>query len=119
MNQRTIAKKMNVTGQAVSELMKKFQEKGLILRESGEQNNENIISLTPLGRERGEELQRRHRKLAQTLFQNFTSEERENFAYLLEKMTLPEGDGDIWEDHRKHHKKGKHHPPSPTERSET
>ncbi len=49
LNQRTIAKKMNISSQAVSELIKKLSQKELIIKKHGMQKNENLISLTPLG----------------------------------------------------------------------
>lgn len=75
MNQRTLAKRMNVSGQAVSELMKKFAEKKLITRESGEMNNANIISLTQEGIAVAQECQNRKHRLGEICFQDFTPEE--------------------------------------------
>ncbi|MFI3254840.1 MAG: MarR family transcriptional regulator [Eubacteriales bacterium] len=90
MNQRTIAQRTNVTGQAVSELMKKFHENGLILRESGDLNNENIISLTEKGVEDGKKCEEKICKLAESLFRNFTGEDLKNLSLLLDKMEYEE-----------------------------
>lgn len=90
MNQRTIAQRSNVTGQAVSELMKKFEEHGLIVRESGDLNNENIVSLTAKGLESGENCENKICKLADRLFQNFTEEDLETLSNLLDKMEYGE-----------------------------
>lgn len=90
MNQRTIAHRMNVTGQAVSEMMKKFEEHGLIVREAGELNNENIVSLTETGMEKGKEFQEKITKLAEKMFVQFTEEELITLSLLLEKMEIDE-----------------------------
>ncbi|MFI3116284.1 MAG: winged helix-turn-helix transcriptional regulator [Clostridia bacterium] len=90
MNQRKIAQRTNVTGQAVSELMKKFCEHGLIIRESGDLNNENIISLTEKGLEYGKKCEEKISKLADRLFRNFTEEDLDNLAVLLDKMEYEE-----------------------------
>lgn len=86
MNQRTLAQRSNVTGQAVSELMKKFQEYELIVRESGDLNNENIISLTEKGRERGKKCEEKIRTRAEILFRDFSEEDLETLSDLLDKM---------------------------------
>lgn len=86
LNQRTIAKIMKVTGQAVSELMKKLECKELITRKQGEWNNENIISLTPKGLETATQLQDKIQEMAECRFTNFTEEEMNNLFALLEKI---------------------------------
>lgn len=86
MNQRTIAKNSNVSGQAISEVMKKLEGKELIRREQGEINNENIVSLTEKGREKAIELEEKMAKMAKLLLADFTLDEREQLCFLLEKM---------------------------------
>lgn len=86
MNQRNIANRMNVTGQAVSELMKKFEEKELILREAGELNNENIISLTEKGKVHGGEYLTKMCELAEELFEDFSQDELNTLQILVKKM---------------------------------
>lgn len=86
MNQRTIAKNSRVTGQAVSEVMKKLEARELITRQQGEQNNENIISLTEKGREKAVELQEKMSNIAETLLLDFSQQEREQLFSLLEKI---------------------------------
>ncbi len=48
-NQRNLAKSLEISPQAVSEIVKKLLEKGCILKEQGLQKNENFISLTETG----------------------------------------------------------------------
>ncbi|MFI3249593.1 MAG: MarR family transcriptional regulator [Eubacteriales bacterium] len=86
MNQRTIAKNSNVTGQAVSEVVKKLEARELIVREQGELNNENIISLTEKGREKAMELQKKISITAKGLLQDFSIEEQIQLFSLLEKI---------------------------------
>lgn len=90
MNQRTIAQRTNVTGQAVSELMKKFHEHGLIVRESGDLNNENIVVLTEKGLECGKKCEEKICQLAESLFRNFTTEDLTTLSLLLDKMEYEE-----------------------------
>lgn len=86
LNQRSIAKQVQVTGQAISELMKKLESRELVLRTQGEQNNENIITLTPKGEEKARELEEKREKTAEILFRDFTKEEMESFLFLLNKV---------------------------------
>ncbi|MFI3114879.1 MAG: winged helix-turn-helix transcriptional regulator [Clostridia bacterium] len=86
MNQRAIAKKMEVSGQAISELMKKLEEKDYIKRQSGEFNNENIINLTIYGEERAKEAEKTMIELAQKVFVEFSEDEKEDLFFLLEKV---------------------------------
>lgn len=86
MNQRTIAKNIGVSGQAISELMKKMQEENLIKRVSGEFNNENIISLTEEGIMSAKDAQIKIEQFGAKFFKNFTSDEICNLFFLLEKI---------------------------------
>lgn len=90
MNQRTIAHRMNVTGQAVSEMMKKFEEHEIIVREAGELNNENIVTLTEKGMKKGEELEEKISKLAEKMFAKFSDQDLTTLSLLLEKMEVDE-----------------------------
>lgn len=86
MNQSSIARKMNVSGQAISELMKKFDSRGLINRTSGEFNNANIITLTEEGEEKAKEYSAKVKEIAENLFSDFSDEELSIFTILLNKM---------------------------------
>lgn len=87
LNQRSIAKQVHVTGQAISELMKKLESREWVLRTQGEQNNENIITLTEKGKEKARELEEKRQKRAETLFKDFTEEEMKSLLELLEKIS--------------------------------
>lgn len=86
LNQRTIAKSLNVTGQAVSELVKKLAMHELIRKELGELNNENIITLTEKGAEKAQEINQKLQTMATELFVSFTQEEIDTLFNLLEKI---------------------------------
>lgn len=90
MNQRTLAHRLNVTGQAVSELMKKFEEKELIQREAGDLNNENIVSLTEKGEEKGKQYQDKITKIADKMFSDFSEDDLITLSLLLDKMKIEE-----------------------------
>ncbi|MFI3253988.1 MAG: MarR family transcriptional regulator [Eubacteriales bacterium] len=86
MNQRTIAKNNKVSGQAVSDVMKKLEARELITREQGELNNENIISLTEKGKEKAIELQEKLARKAEQLLKDFSLEQRQQLFSYLEKI---------------------------------
>ncbi len=86
LNQRNIAKEMNISSQAVSEIIKKLLEVELINKERGEINNENIITLTDEGKHVAEKIDRKINTLSQCVFKDFTDEEIETFNYLLGKI---------------------------------
>lgn len=86
LNQRNIAKTMNISAQAVSEIIKKLLEKELINKESGELNNENIITLTDEGKIVAEKIDMKMKDLSENIFKDFSEEEVETFNYLLGKI---------------------------------
>lgn len=85
-NQRTLAQNCRVSGQAISDSIKKLEEHELIVKAQGEVNNENLISLTQRGREKAEHLQNKMQRLASDLFDGFTQDELESFTNLVEKL---------------------------------
>lgn len=86
LNQRNIAKTLNVSAQAVSEIIKKLLEQELINKESGELNNENIITLTEDGKSVAEKIDSKMNTLSENIFNNFTEDEIETLKNLLSKM---------------------------------
>lgn len=91
LNQRTMAKSLNVTGQAVSDLVKKLEAREMIAKEAGEHNNENIISLTEKGTAKAQEVSQKLQTMAAELFSSFTQEEMDVFSSLLEKIKETSG----------------------------
>ncbi len=85
-NQRTIAKQLNISAQAVSETIKKLQQGGYITKTCGAQNNENIIGLTPKGEEVASKLNSRIRSHAEDVFEQFNEAELEQLDALLSKL---------------------------------
>ncbi len=86
LNQRTLAKAMRVTAPAVSDAVKKLEQRALIGRTHGELNNEYMITLTEKGRDIAEKVSEKERKHAEKLFCDFTAEELETLHVLMEKM---------------------------------
>ncbi|MFI3128619.1 MAG: MarR family winged helix-turn-helix transcriptional regulator [Bacillota bacterium] len=86
MNQRTIAKSVDVSSQAVSETIKKLEQSECITKTIGAVNNENIISLTKKGVELAKTLKVRLERHADVVFENFTNSDLETLSRLLEKM---------------------------------
>lgn len=86
LNQRNIAGMMNISAQAVSDLVKKMEHREFILKEQGEINNENMISLTEKGREVAQQADAEIKEHAEKLFQGFSEEEMETLQELVEKL---------------------------------
>lgn len=85
-NQRNIAKMLDISSQAVSETIKKLEQGGCVEKVAGVQNNENIIQITPLGKAIAEMFQEKIKVHAQYVFSDMTDEEIETFNNLLCKM---------------------------------
>lgn len=86
LNQRNIAKKMNISAQAVSEIIKKLVEQELVHKESGEFNNENIITLTEQGKLVANRIDQKMSRLSEHMLKDFTKEELQTFHMLIQKM---------------------------------
>ncbi|MFI3209625.1 MAG: MarR family transcriptional regulator [Peptostreptococcaceae bacterium] len=88
-NQQTLAKIMNISPQATSEIIKRLEGKGLILKTSGEYKNENIINLTEEGREVADHVDKKIKEDAKNIFKDFTEEELDLLSKLIEKLNIP------------------------------
>lgn len=86
MNQRSLAKHMNISSQAVSETIKKLQKKELVEKIYGSQNNENIIRLTTIGEDIAKRLDFTIKDHANAVLGNLTDEECEQLFNLLIKI---------------------------------
>lgn len=86
MNQRAIAKSVDVSSQAVSETIKKLEQNDCITKTLGAVNNENIISLTEKGVELAKTLKIRLERHADVVFEDFSDSDLETLSRLLEKM---------------------------------
>lgn len=86
MNQRTIAKSVDVSSQAVSETIKKLEQNECITKSLGAVNNENIISLTSKGTELAKTLKGRLEKHANYVFENFSDSDLQTLFELLDKI---------------------------------
>ncbi len=87
-NQRTIAKKMKISAQGVSENIKKLIEMEYVYKEQGVSYNENFILLTEKGEKRAQSLHHEFSKDADIFFSgvNLTQEELLILDILLSKM---------------------------------
>ncbi|MFI3326700.1 MAG: winged helix-turn-helix transcriptional regulator [Clostridia bacterium] len=85
-NQRTISKRLNITAQGVSDVIKKLENKELIVREKGEVYNENIITLTEKGMSVAKKLDEQSTASSQKLFENFSDDDLKKFEELLAKI---------------------------------
>lgn len=88
LNQRTIAKKLNITAQGVSDIVKKLETLELIIKESGEVYNENFIKLTKNGRVLAKEIDKKADLYSKQFFENFTDEDISLFSELLDKINV-------------------------------
>ncbi len=86
LNQRSLAKALQITAPAVSDAVKKLEQRGMLNRTHGELNNEYILTLTEEGRTVAQQLNEKVRRHAETLFDGFTQEELDTLHTLLEKM---------------------------------
>lgn len=87
-NQSNMSKMLNITPQATSEMLKKLEADGMIKRVSGNQKNENLISLTEKGKNQAEEMHNRIVEDANRIFGNLTDEELESFYNILMKLNF-------------------------------
>ncbi len=86
LNQRTIAGILHLTAPAVSEAVKKLEGRGLLTRVHGEFNNEYRLALTEQGKDIARQMDEKAKRDAAKLFCNFTQDELDTLAQLLEKM---------------------------------
>lgn len=86
LNQRNIAKTMNISAQAVSEMIKKLLDNELINKENGELNNENIITLTEKGVKLANKIDKKMSVIAESIFDDFTQDDMDKFIYFIEKI---------------------------------
>lgn len=87
-NQRTLAKQLNISAQAVSEVIKKLAQAGFITKECGAQNNENLIALTPAGKRVSDKLDNRIKEHAAVVLAPLTEEELVTLDGLLSKLIV-------------------------------
>ncbi len=85
-NQRNLAKKLNVTAQSMSEIIKKLEHAELVEKVNNKINNENIISLTEKGKSRAKVIDELLSLVTKDIFSRFTEEEKITFSMLLDKI---------------------------------
>ncbi len=88
-NQQTLAKTMNISPQATSEIIKRLEGRELIIKTSGEYKNENIINLTEEGREVANHVDKKIKEDAKNIFKDFNEEELDLFSKLILKLNIP------------------------------
>lgn len=85
-NQRNLASMLKVSPQAVCESIKKLENLELVIKKSGTQKNENLISLTKLGEEKATLLNEKIVNHSNEVFKDFTDDELQEFYRLLDKI---------------------------------
>lgn len=85
-NQRNLAGLLDVSPQAVSESIKKLEGMNLVIKESGNQKNENLISLTSTGYESATKLNEKIVAHSNNVLKNFSEEELIQLHNLLSKI---------------------------------
>lgn len=86
LNQRRLAKIMNISPQAVSENIKKLESSGYINKTNGLQKNENFIFLTDLGKQTAVELNSLIKCHANKIFANLTDNDVQKLHEIFEKI---------------------------------
>ena len=86
-NQRTLAKKLNITSQAMSEIIKKLEQANYIQKRNNKINNENIISITDEGIEKANMFTQRLDSVCDKVFKDMTTSDKDKLLELLEKMS--------------------------------
>ena len=71
-NQRTLSKKLNITAQAMSEILKKLEQAQYIERKNNKINNENIILITEKGKEKAENFSKWFEVISNKVFIDMT-----------------------------------------------
>lgn len=86
LNQLTLAKRVNVSAQAISKSIKVLEDEKLIVKEYGNQKNENLIRLTEKGLFLAEDLKKHIKEHQEKIFKNFSDEDIDNLNLLLDKI---------------------------------
>lgn len=86
MNQRTLAKCVGVSPQAISVQIKKLEQRGFLIKTSGTQKNENLITLTEVGYQVGIVLNQAVKHHADHALRDFNDEECARLMELLCKI---------------------------------
>ena len=86
MNQRNLAKKLDVSAQAMSEMVKVMEQAGYVEKKKNRINNENMLFLTEAGSQRAVNFKEWIQVVNEKVFQDFTEEEKLLLERLLEKI---------------------------------
>ena len=85
-NQRTLAKKLNISAQAMSEIIKNLEQGQYIERKNNRVNNENIISITNEGRKKAKMFIEWFSVVNEKVFSILNDDEKIVFDKLLDKI---------------------------------
>jgi DNA-binding MarR family transcriptional regulator len=86
MNQRTLSKHIGCSPQAISKSVSILESKGLIIKKSGSQKNENNIILTQIGKETAAELKKIIEGYAEMVFNRFSDQDISIFSDFLKQI---------------------------------
>lgn len=87
-NQRTLAKQLTLSPQAISEAVKKLEVDSFITKDI--LTNETVIKLTPKGEQKSMLIKEHIQKHSESLFESFNEEELELFIKLTNKIMKKE-----------------------------
>ena len=85
-NQRNLAKLQNISPQVMSITIKKLEENEFIVKRHNKTNNENMISITPLGRERVAYFVDLLDAVSENILSNLSKKDRDKLMELLSKI---------------------------------
>lgn len=85
-NQRNLAKQLNITAQAMSEIIKNLEQAEFIEKRNNKINNENIISITEKGKEKAKSFNEWITVVYDKVFSNLTEKEKDLLFELLNKI---------------------------------
>ena len=85
-NQRTLAKHVGCSPQAISKSVVKLEARGLIVKNNGTQKNEKNITLTKIGEEIAVQLQNIIKEYAEVVFKGFSTQDISTFNSFLEQL---------------------------------
>ena len=86
MNQLTLSKHIGCSPQAISKSVSILERKGLIIKNSISQKNQNNISLTQVGKETAKELKKTIEAHAEVVFNGFCDEDISTFSFFLKQI---------------------------------
>ena len=106
-SQKQLQDEVEISSGSASELLKKMEEHGLIVRKADPNDNRGlIVEVTDAGREMNDTLNAEKSEKAKALFSALTEEEKEQFAGMLDKIHDSWYEQNKFYGDRKRHRRG-------------